>query len=45
MQVTALGIGHVFALFYVSTIHGIQMKPHGHIRRLWPIRGFGLAAP
>ena len=45
MQVTALGIGHVFALFYVSRIRGIQMKPHGRIRSLWPIRHGALVWP
>jgi hypothetical protein len=45
MQVTALGIGHIFALFYVSRIREIQMKPHGRIRSLWPIHQAALVWP
>lgn len=46
MQVTAIGIGHVFALFFISAFRVIKLKPYGGIiRLLWPIQARGLAWP
>jgi hypothetical protein len=45
MQVTAIGIGHIFALAFASSIREIKMNPYGRIRQLWPLRQSGLVWP